>query len=342
MAQHAFILTAFDRDLWCEVLQCRFQVEDIGALLAAIDVDADDFEPDAAYSLDQDEIIALTQRFALNFPNDRLEGSRIEVALEPVRTGVASSILTEVPYLVHTNFELPLMLDGRKKLARMVGIWPEAEEAFDRWVDQGTLHKEVIMKPVPEGLKAYAIDRSREADRFVYYALKGEEWRIPAMELLLEAGTSIGGVEWSEHHERLEGMLFGYENWQNDWWIEHANRTSGGIGGLAFCCAVDSEGLAWMRSAGYKALPPNGPEELRVKPWARDDRESMTAFLTENETSVALVRFKVHAAAQREFFPVGKDKVGPFVLSRQQVPDLNRNLKRQVDVVLTRSSQLST
>jgi hypothetical protein len=25
---------------------------------------------------------------------------------------------------------------------------------------------------------------------------------------------------WNEHFERLEGMLFGYEDWQNDWWIK--------------------------------------------------------------------------------------------------------------------------
>jgi hypothetical protein len=26
---------------------------------------------------------------------------------------------------------------------------------------------------------------------------------------------------WNETFERLEGMLYGYEDWQIDWWIAH-------------------------------------------------------------------------------------------------------------------------
>ena len=31
---------------------------------------------------------------------------------------------------------------------------------------------------------------------------------------------------WNDDLERLQGSLFGYEDWQNDWWIEHKVRKS--------------------------------------------------------------------------------------------------------------------
>lgn len=192
------------------------------------------------------------------------------------------------------------------------------------------------MKPVPEGLKPYAIDPDHEVDRYVYYTLKGEEWRVQAMEFLWEAGTAVGGGGWNEHHERLEGMLFGYEHWQNNWWIEEANRKNGGIGGLAFCCAVDAEGLEWMRLAGYRALPPVGPDEFQVRLWERDSKKNMADFLTQDETSVALARFKVSPKAQRDLFCIGRRMPSPFVVRRDQVPEINFNLVRQIDIVLTR------
>lgn len=49
--------------------------------------------------------------------------------------------------------------------------------------------------------------------RTIYYSLKGEEWRISASRTIWEAAARPGG--WNEHFERLEGMLFGYEAWQN-------------------------------------------------------------------------------------------------------------------------------
>jgi hypothetical protein len=57
----------------------------------------------------------------------------------------------------------------------------------------------------------------------------------------------------SEYLELLEGMLFGYDDWQNDWWIERGVRR-GGFGGAPLCCAVTADGLAWLEAAGFRAL----------------------------------------------------------------------------------------
>jgi hypothetical protein len=35
---------------------------------------------------------------------------------------------------------------------------------------------------------------------------------------------------WNENFERLEGMMFGYEDWQNDWWIEDLRKMRTAVG----------------------------------------------------------------------------------------------------------------
>ena len=50
-------------------------------------------------------------------------------------------------------------------------------------------------------------------------------------------------------------MLFGYKDWQNDWWINRG-IAGGGFGGMSCCCAVTAPGLSWIEAAGFRALPP--------------------------------------------------------------------------------------
>jgi hypothetical protein len=58
--------------------------------------------------------------------------------------------------------------------------------------------------------------------REVYFALPDHEWRIDAY-IQLQNDTAADGT-WDDSHERRQGELLGYEDWQNDWWI--ANRKS--------------------------------------------------------------------------------------------------------------------
>lgn len=140
MSQHSFILSAFNLNLRCSVLECRFRVDDLEALRTIVDPDIDeDPEFDGPYIIDADDLNAINMRFTAGFQPERLADSEIEILLGRDRS---INLLRDVPYLVHTGFELPLMLDGRKKLARFIGILPETEEAFDRWVQRDVLHKE--------------------------------------------------------------------------------------------------------------------------------------------------------------------------------------------------------
>ena len=118
------------------------------------------------------------------------------------------------PYLVHTNRELTLMLAGTKPLAAFVESFANdtklfAEDVFDNYVTQGRFVKREYVQLEFRG------DPRRL--RRILYARTGEEWRIDAFILLWHTAEKSG---FSELFERLEGSLLGYEEWQNDAFIE--------------------------------------------------------------------------------------------------------------------------
>ncbi|HEY4140520.1 MAG TPA: hypothetical protein VGM57_03850 [Pseudolabrys sp.] len=125
-----------------------------------------------------------------------------------------SNRLRQLPYVVHTNRELGLMLRGSKPLAyfsEFIGHEPDIciryWRMFDRHVDQGRIIKREVMDVAP--------DRPQLTLRRLLYALPGHEWRIDAMLALLdEAG-------WCDDKEYRFGALLGYEAWQNDYWLKH-------------------------------------------------------------------------------------------------------------------------
>lgn len=128
--------------------------------------------------------------------------------------------LRELPYLVHTNRELGLMLRGIKPMAMfsdIAGYEPECvmryHRMFGRHVSEGRINCRIIETPVPE--------RPDWRSRRIFYTLPGEDWRVDEM---LELIQHYGG--WTNEHERRFGNLLGYEDWQNDIWLErHPART---------------------------------------------------------------------------------------------------------------------
>ena len=129
-----------------------------------------------------------------------------------------SERLRQLPYLVHTNRELGLMLRGTKPLAYfmdVVGLEPDIclryWRMFDRHVAVGRLTKREVIEPSP--------DLPTLEYRRLFYALPGQDWRVDAMLTLLnETGA------WSDDHERRFGELLGYEEWQIDYWLAHRAR----------------------------------------------------------------------------------------------------------------------
>jgi hypothetical protein len=327
-----FILEAFDRDQWCAVLQALVHVTDLDAIRAILGEAADD-DPELRhiYQLNDEELATVVTEFSVAFDPAQLEARDIEISLFRRRR------LRDAPYLMHTGYELPLLLDGRKKLARMSHGYPPAtfdgEDRFEPWVANGFLHREEVVEPFDPPADRYL------GHRTVYYTPKGEEWRIPASKLIWEASGRSGG--WNEYFERLEGMLFGYENWQNDWWI-NVGLEGGGFGGLRLYCAVTSGELTWMEAAGFRALPPIDKSTLAVTSLDATAEAEMHAFMLNDPDSAALVRFNVLG---RAFVPFIGDLQhgGPWHVPSDRVPELNGILRGSVVIVARRDGgQLRT
>lgn len=120
-----------------------------------------------------------------------------------------------LPYRVHTNFELGLMLAGKKPLAVFCD-WSDTAlpvvtrylRLFDRHVGLGTFVKRVEIR-APESPRDPGL-------WMVLYARPNEAWRIDKM---LELKRTMRERAWTPEDERLEGRLLGYEDWQNDLWL---------------------------------------------------------------------------------------------------------------------------
>jgi hypothetical protein len=107
-----FILEAFDCDLWCPVAQTLFHVAEIGPLRSILGAAADkDPEVHNTYHLDDEQLAMLVAQFGVTFDRSQLESADLVIGLFRWRR------LSQAPYLIHTGYELPLLLDGRKKLA---------------------------------------------------------------------------------------------------------------------------------------------------------------------------------------------------------------------------------
>jgi hypothetical protein len=125
-----------------------------------------------------------------------------------------NELLRSLPYLVHTNRELGLMLKGEKPLASFVDVkdcFPDVvrryHRMFDRHVAEGRMAR-------LEHFSDENADQPYISHR-ILFALPGEEWRMQAM-LDLMSGTE----PWTEKHERRQGELLGYKDWMNDHWLD--------------------------------------------------------------------------------------------------------------------------
>ncbi|PWW01982.1 hypothetical protein DFR52_102647 [Hoeflea marina] len=143
---------------------------------------------------------------------------------DAILTGISrpSFALEAIPYLIHTNFELPLMLEGRKPLAAFRDGYPsdwfdELLEPFEPFVATGQILRRIIDTPMPD-LKQR--EPNLDGLRDVLFALPEQEWRIDVYIKNILNRTR----DWDDDLERLQGSLLGYEDWENDWWIEQRSK----------------------------------------------------------------------------------------------------------------------
>ncbi len=317
-----FILQARDPKHGSPVFEALFVVERLEELRSLLgSAAAEDPDLEMFYTLEPSEVAAIGRHFDVPFQPGGRETSLYQW------TG-----LREIPYLVHTGYELVLMLEGRKQFARMGGEYPpmrhEGEDRFDRYVAQGLLHKEVEIAPFDEPHRM-ARGQVFEGIRTVYYTRMGEEWRIPAWKLVSKASRKSG---WNEDFERLEGMLFGYEEWQNDWWVEHLRKRRSKFGTLLVYLAVTSSDLAGIESAGYRSLPTTTQPLNLVSAFEEEQDDEGPRQLTYATDAVALVRFRVKALP---FLELVSEKQQRFhELPSERIKDLNRLIVEDIEIVI--------
>lgn len=132
--------------------------------------------------------------------------------------------LETVPYLVHTGYELPLMLEGRKPFAFFsddaVSPWlAETKELFAPHVAAGTLVLDAFefarMCPTTTG------GEKEQRTLYLAYALPGQEWRFERFRQRCNR-LFFDWRPWTVEAEREEGLLLGYSEEQCSWWL--ANR----------------------------------------------------------------------------------------------------------------------
>jgi hypothetical protein len=125
-----FALQALDPVMDYPVLEARFEIEDLSGLRVILADDAEgDHDLRCGYTLDIDQLAAIRSLCDVAFdPGDR------PVVLAPWHS------IREAPYLVHTGFELPLMLDGRKPLSRFADAYRRSDGAIPAVRERGPHH----------------------------------------------------------------------------------------------------------------------------------------------------------------------------------------------------------
>ena len=127
--------------------------------------------------------------------------------------------MTELPYKIHTNNELSMMLEGSKPLACFsdeISVLPDEniipEKEFSPFVISGKFVRE---EKTLEGPFVEKLGRKAKI-RTVIFCIPSELWRMNAMFLLREQFNRTG--KWNETLERIEGHLLGYTDEENDLW----------------------------------------------------------------------------------------------------------------------------
>lgn len=207
-----FILQGLDPVTRTPFVECRVIITDIAALKTIFDPESDE-DPNltSTYHVEQTDLIAIGRICEPAFLPDSSF-----TALTPWHS------IRDAPYLVHTNFELPLMLEKRKPMAMFCdhrAQWLQNYLApFAPFVASGQLVCREIQLPASGVGQPTS---SSDGPLFVYFALPGEEWRIDAHMMLRRVAENSG---WNDALERFEGSLLGYEDWQNDWWIAQRQK----------------------------------------------------------------------------------------------------------------------
>ena len=332
---HRFILQAIDPVLGCPVLETMLVVEDLEALRSVLGLDSlDDPELTASYNLDPGEAHAINDRFELEFEVDGRECALY-------RAYPIGEYPDLAPYLIHTGYELALMLDGVKPFAKFYLEYPsEADEwvpeaLFEPYVQSGVLIKRVTAdEPFDKPIRQHG-GRMSEGIRQIFYARRGEEWRIDA-HLLVWRQLKHG--RWNETLERLEGSLLGYTDAQNAWGSTRRRRDHVVHADWTFYLGVNADEQAWIHRVGERALSPDpaGATLKLMMCWPRPQPAELVQWM-ETSTAAAIVRFGVSRDFLKDREREDINGTPCYSIPREEIPALNRALASSIEIIAERA-----
>jgi hypothetical protein len=129
-------------------------------------------------------------------------------------------------------------------------------------------------------------------------------------------------------------MLFGYEEWQTEWWLTFMRENRGGWGGLTLYFSVGETQLCSVEAAGFRAFPPVGDEPLTCCSSEMRPTDEEAARLMDPK-AVALVRAIIRG---RYITNVLQGQSGPgYSITNSQIAELNRNIVGELEVIARRS-----
>jgi len=214
-AQKTFVMEAIDPVTECVIHEVTFTVENLDKLVHILGCSYADIMNSHAFELTSEQITEISCLY-----KTEIESAGHTIILRPVNR------FDLLPYKVHTNRELTMMLAGTKPLAYFSDVYPGSkyykipEYLFDPYVESGRLVKrEYILRWSPQSDPG----DGTHGMRVVLYALSHEEWRIDAFALAQATAEKVG---WNEGFERLIGSLLGYEEWQTDAYISSLKNES--------------------------------------------------------------------------------------------------------------------
>jgi len=135
-----FVLEAVDSSTGCVELDVMLHFDNVEELCKTLGIDSSGFNPEVTYDLDSSDVGRLRERYGLKF----------DPGVYPVRIRPPNR-MDSLPYKVHTNRELSLMLKGNKPLAVFFDVCSRGSEAeaiseerlFEPYVAAGRFTKRV-------------------------------------------------------------------------------------------------------------------------------------------------------------------------------------------------------
>lgn len=210
MGTPKFVIECIDHETGSIKFSNIFELHDEAKLCEIISPGDSCLFRDEIYDVSPEEMLDLKGSCGIRFVGD----------VDPKDTMILrlARDLDELPYQVHTNRELIMMLNDEKPLSVFSEPYPNTtgveiipESFFDSYVRTGLFVKREFIDVSYPGSKG----------RVVLYARGSEEWRIDAYILMRQSAFIFG---WNETFEIIEGALLGYEPWQTEIYINRIYR----------------------------------------------------------------------------------------------------------------------